>query len=459
MLPPTITTELRAMLRLAAPLVAGQLLLFGANVIDTLLAGHLGPLVLGAVAIGGSVWILPLMTLQGVMFAVPTSVAHLVGAGRRAEVGALFRQALFMAAGLGVLVMIGLRLGAGPLVALLGLAPDVTGQAVAFLHAIAFGAPPLAVFMACRGLSDGLSLTRPAMWFGALGLMVLLPLGYALMYGVFGLPGLGAEGSGLATALQLWIGALCFAVYIARGRGYRGIGWAAGPRGPDLRAIGGLLALGVPMAATIVLEAGLFSFAAFAIGRFGAAAVSSHQIALNVAGLTFMVPLGLSGAITVRVGRAMGAGQPMAAQRAGMVGIGLALSVQAVAACVMLSVPHAIAALYSADPAVQAGTVSLLGLAGLFQLSDGMQVAANGALRGLKDARVPVAITLLAYWGLGMPIGLALAFPGGMAARGMWVGLLVGLTVAAVLLTWRFHSRVMRARRLAAAQQGVRVAA
>ncbi len=457
MVSPAVTAELRAMIRLGAPLVVGQLLLFGSNVIDTLLAGHLGPLVLGAVAIGGSVWMLPLMALQGVMFAVPTSVAHLVGAGRRGEVGALFRQALFMAAGLGVLVMLGLRLGAGPVVAALGLAPDVTGEAVAFLRAIAVGAPALALFMVCRGLSDGLSLTRPAMWFGALGLLLLLPLGYALMYGAFGMPGLGALGSGLATALQLWLGAGCFAVYIARGRGYRGIGWSRGRRWPDVRAIGGLLALGVPMAATVVLEAGLFSFAAFAIGRFGAAAVSAHQIALNVAGLTFMVPLGLSGAITVRVGQAMGAGRPEAARRAGLVGIGLCLGVQSLAACVMLSVPEAIAALYSRDPAVQAGTVSLLGLAGLFQLSDGMQVAANGALRGLKDARVPVAITLLAYWGIGLPIGLALAFPGGMAARGMWVGLLAGLSVAAVLLSLRFLRQARAAQGLAAARHDAKV--
>jgi MATE family multidrug resistance protein len=454
MFPSAVSAELRAMIRLGAPLVVGQLLLFGSNVIDTLLAGHLGPLVLGAVAIGGSVWILPLMALQGVMFAVPTSVAHLVGAGRRGEVGAMFRQALFMAGGLGVLMMVGLRLGAAPVVALLGLAPDVTGEAVAFIRAIALGAPALALFMVFRGVSDGLSLTRPAMWFGGLGLILLLPLGYGLMYGVFGVPGLWAVGSGLATALQLWISAGCFAAYVALHPSYRGIGWARGRHWPDLRAIGGLLGLGVPMAATVVLEVGLFSFAAFAIGRFGAAAVSAHQIALNVAGLTFMVPLGLSGAITVRVGNAMGAGRPAAAHRAGMVGIALALAVQLVAAVVMLSAPWAIAELYSSDPIVQAGTVSLLGLAGLFQLSDGMQVAANGALRGMKDARVPVAITLLAYWGIGMPIGLALAFPGGMQARGMWIGLLVGLSVAAVLLTWRFRSRV-----LAAAQQAARVAA
>lgn len=450
MFPPEITLELRAMIRLALPLIAGQVLLFGTTVIDTLLAGHLGPLVLGAVAVGASLWMLPFMAMQGVIFAVAPSVAHLVGAGRRREVGALFRQAVFLALGMGLVMLVSLRLAVADIVPWLGLAPEIATGVVDFVRAVALGAPALALFMVCRGLSDGLSMTRPAMWFGALGLVVLLPLGYVMMYGAFGLPGMGARGSGLATALETWIGAICFATHVAIGRGYRGIGWNSGPKWPNVHAIKGLLALGVPMAATVVLEVGLFSFTAFAIGRFGAAAVAAHQIALNVAGLSFMVPLGLSAAITVRVGRAMGAGDPVAARRAGMVGIALSLVTQAVAAVVLLLFPWAIADIYTSDPLVQAGTVSLLGLACLFQLSDGVQVAANGALRGMKDARMPVVITLLAYWGLGMPVGIALAFPGGMQARGMWVGLLVGLTVAAVLLTWRFRARTLAAMQHAA---------
>jgi MATE family multidrug resistance protein len=435
------TAELRALLRLALPLIAGQVLLFGTNVVDTLLAGHLGPQVLGAVAIGASLWMLPLMALQGLAFAVPASVSQLMGAGRRQAVGALFRQSLYLALLLGMAVLVLLRLLAAPAVGLLGLEPAMAADVEAFLRAIALEGPALAVFMACRGLSDGLSLTRPAMWFGLVGLILLGPIGYAFMYGAGPIPAMGARGSGLATAVVTWIGAILFGLHVATSQGYRRIGWGDGPRGPSRVALLGLLGLGVPMALTVVLEVGLFSLAAIAIGHFGAVAVAAHQIALNVAGLSFMVPLGLSGAITVRVGNAVGRGDPAAARLAGVIGICFSLATQSLAAVVMLTLPWTIAALYSPDPAVQAGTVALLGLAGLFQLSDGVQVAANGALRGLKDTRVPVAITLLAYWGLGMPVGLALAFPGGWAARGMWVGLLVGLSVAAVLLTWRFRSQ------------------
>lgn len=440
-----LRTELRATIRLGLPLVAGQVLLFGTNVIDTLLAGHLGPVVLGAVAIGFSVQMIPLMAMQGVMFAVPACVSQLVGGGRRAEVGALFRQAMFLAVAMGLVMLVGLRAVAAPLVSVLGVSPELAPDVVAFLRAVAWQGPGLGVFMACRGLSDGLSMTRPAMWFGALTLLLLLPIGYALMYGVAGLPGLGAVGSGLAAAMVSTIGAFAFALLVWRSTAYHGIGWRLGPRGPDLRAIGGLLALGGPMATSVVLEVSLFSLASFAIARFGAVPVSAHQIALNVAGIAFMVPLGLAGAITVRVGDAVGRGLPARARLAGILGIGLSLGTQSVTCLLMLTLPWTIAAFYSNDPQVQAATVSLLALAGLFQLSDGVQVSANGALRGMKDTRIPVLITLFAYWGVGIPTGLLLAFPAGMAARGMWLGLFAGLTTAALLLTWRFHVRTLAA--------------
>ncbi len=437
-----IKAEIRAMLRLGLPLVAAQLLLFGTNVVDTLLAGHLGPVVLGAVAIGSSVWILPLMATQGMMFVVSPSVAQLVGAGQRRAVGAVFRQALwlavFLCCGLGVM----LRVGAALMVRALAVEADLAEGVVAFLQAIAWGMPALGFFMACRGLSEGLSLTRPTLWFGASQLVLLAPLGYLMMYGGFGIPAMGAAGCGLATALVYWIVGLAFLAYVAGHKGYRGIGFLQGRLGPDRKQLMGMMRLGVPMASSVVFECALFSGAAFAIGHFGAAAVAAHQVALNVAGFTFMVPLGLAGAVTVRVGTAIGRGDTAGARRAGLVGIGFSLVAQGISAVVMLSIPWSIAGLYSTDPDVLIATVALLGLAGLFQLSDGVQVAANGALRGMKDTRWPMVITLLAYWGVGFPIGLGLAFEAGLAAWGMWIGLLSGLSVAAVLLTWRFLRRI-----------------
>lgn len=213
---------------------------------------------------------------------------------------------------------------------------------------------------------------------------------------------------------------------------------------PRRGAIMALLRVGAPMSASVMLEAGVFAAAALVVASFGEVAAGSHQIALNVGALSFMIPLGLSMAVTVRVGNAVGRGDPAGVRRAGLVGICTALATQSVPAVLMWLLPLQIAALYTSDPALIAGAGTLLVLAALFQLSDGVQVAAMGALRGLKDARVPMFIAAFSYWGVGMPVGWLLCFHGGLEIRGMWVGLILGLTVAAVLLTARFHLRTRR---------------
>jgi MATE family multidrug resistance protein len=186
------------------------------------------------------------------------------------------------------------------------------------------------------------------------------------------------------------------------------------------------------------MEASLFVAVALVIGTLGTDVVAGHQVALNVASVTFMVPLGLAMATTVRVGHAVGRGDAQGVRDAGLVGICLTLLAQTVSAGAMLLLPRAIAMLYTDDAVVIALAAQLLVLAGLFQFSDGIQVAANGALRGLKDTRIPMLITTFAYWGVGMPVGWWLAFPHGFGARGMWMGLIAGLSMAALLLSWRF---------------------
>jgi len=426
------------MLRLALPLVTGQLSAIGMNVIDAMLAGHLDAHTLGAVAVGTSVWSLALVAAIGVMLALPPSVAQLNGAGRADEIGPLFRQALWMAASLGLLLFAGVNFGGPLLIVAIGvdaaLVPDVTR----FLHAISFGAPALALFFTLRGLSEGFGLTRPTMYFSLLGLALLGPVGYVLMYGRLGVPALGALGSGIATACVLWIEALAFLAYIATRRHYRALALFSHFERPRPEAIGELLHLGVPMGISLLMEAGLFVAVALAIGTLGTDVVASHQIAINVASVTFMVPLGIAMATTVRVGHAVGRGDAEGVRDAGLVGLGLSLIAQGVSAALMLTIPEHIAGLYTEDTGVIVLAAQLLILAGLFQFSDGLQVAASGALRGLKDTRVPMLITTFAYWGVGMPVGWWLAFRAGLGARGMWMGLIAGLSMAAVLLTTRF---------------------
>lgn len=429
--------EVRATVRLALPLIAAQLAAVGSNVIDAVLAGHVSAHVLGAVAVGASIWSLAIVSGIGMMMAVPPSVAQLDGAARRHEVGAVFHQALWLALGMGVLLWFAVR-HAEPLIELIGVTPSLRHDVQRFLLAISWGAPALTIYFALRGLSEGLSLTRPSMYFSLGGLVLLVPLGYVLMFGKLGIPPQGAHGCGVATAIVLWLEMLAFAVYVMLRRNYHGLGLFDHFERPDLRRIVHLVHIGLPMAVTLLAEAGLFVATALIIATLGEDVIASHQVAINIASLFFMIPLGLAMAITVRVGNAVGRGDERGVRYAGFCGIGLTLATQVLSAGLMLGLPHFIASLYTHEPKVIALAAQLIVLAGLFQFSDGIQVAANGALRGLKDTRVPMAITLFAYWIVGMPVGWWLAFHHGLGARGMWMGLIAGLSVAAVMLFVRF---------------------
>lgn len=425
-------------LRLALPLIVGQLSAVGMSLVDAMLAGHYGAHTLAAVAIGASLWSLSVSVAVGLMLALPASVAQLDGAGLRGQVAPLFQQAVWLALGAGLLLLLGLRFGGPVLIRMIGVAPALYPDVDAFLHAIAWGAPALAIYFALRGLPEGLSITWPTMVTGLTGLAVLAPTGYVLMYGKLGLPALGARGSGIATACVMWLEVLCMASYIFCNRGFRDLGWPARWPHPDRMVIGKLLRLGTPMGISVLMESGLFVAAALAIGTLGEDAVASHQVALNVAAVAFMVPLGLAMAITIRLGRAAGRRDHDGVRRAFAAGVLLIVLTQTLSSGLMLGLPHAIAGLYSDDQAVVAMAARLLVLAGIFQLADGLQVAANGALRGLKDTRVPMFLTAFAYWLVGMPIGWWLTFRAELGARGMWMGLIAGLSAAAALLLWRF---------------------
>jgi MATE family multidrug resistance protein len=360
------------------------------------------------------------------------------GAGRDREIGPLFRQALWLALPLGICLGLLTAFVAPRLFGSIGVDAELIADATAFLRAIAWGAPALAVFFALRGLSEGIGLTRPTMYFSLLGLALLGPLGYVLMYGAWGVPRLGAMGCGMATAIVLWVQCLAFALYVGRRATYRDLHLLARFERPDARAISELLRIGGPIAVTLMMEAGLFVGVALVIGKLGTDIIASHQIAINIASVAFMVPLGIAMATTVRVGHARGRGDGQGVRLAGRVGLGLTLGVQIVSASLLFTIPRHIAAMYTSEAAVIHLAAQLLVLAAIFQLSDGIQAASNGALRGLKDTRVPMLITGFAYWAVGMPVGWWLAFEGGFGARGMWMGLIAGLSVAAVLLTMRF---------------------
>lgn len=436
--PARFRDEVRTTAVLAAPLVAGHVSTGLIGFVDSVIAGHHGTATLASVAVGTALFWLPMMIPMGILMALPPSVSQLDGARRRAEIGPLFQQALWLSVALGVLLF-GFLSAATLALEPMGIAPAIRPGAAAFLHGIRWGVPALTLYYCMRYLSDGLHWTLPTMLLGFGGLLLLAPLGYVLTFGRLGFAELGAQGLGIASAVMMWAQMLAFAAYLARARRFAGLGLFTRFAPPRWAPIRSLLATGLPIGVTVAMEGGLFIVTALLIGRLGAVPVAAHQIAINVASLCFMVPFGLAEATTVRVGHAIGSGRGSAGvRRAAFAGAVLALGTQSLSALALLLGHDLVVAMYTQDLAAAALASSLLLYAAAFQFPDGIQVLSAGALRGLKDTRVPMLLAACAYWGIGMPLGAGLGLWLGWGPRGMWIGLIAGLGVAALLLGTRF---------------------
>ncbi len=441
--PPRFLTEVRATFLLALPLVLGHVSTGLIGFVDNVIAGHHHTDTLAAVTIGTALLWLPMLIPIGTLISLTASVSQLHGAGRDGEIGPLFRQALWLALGLG-LVMFAFLSAVPPLLPTFGIAPDIVPGATAFLHAVRWGGPALTLFFCMRYLSEGMHWTLPTMLLGFGGLLVLAPLGYVLTYGRLGFSEHGAEGLGIASATMMWLQAGAFALYLWRARRFAHLQLFAHLEGPRWRAIGDLLRTGLPIGITVLMEGGLFIVTALLIGRLGATEAAAHQIAINVSQLCFMIPMGVAEATTVRVGHAVGRGDALGLRRAAWAGYAIVLGTQTLSASTLLLGHDAIVGVYTNDVAVAALASTLLLFAATFQFPDGIQVLSAGALRGLKDTRVPMFLAMFAYWGLGMPLGAGLGLGLGWGPQGMWIGLIIGLTAAAVLMGLRFRASSRR---------------
>lgn len=425
--------EMRITFVLALPIVVGQLSSMAMNIIDTVLAGHYHPSTLAAVAVGGAAWSVVILICIGVLMAVSPSVAQLNGAQRRDKIGALFRQAIWLALLLGTLLFFVVR--AIPFFFTdMQITPEVIPEARSFINAISWGAPALALYFCFRNVSEGIAWTRPTLIFGLLGLVLLAPLGYVLMYVV----DLGAAGLGIAVATTLWLQSIGFFIYLKKEPHYADLGLFDRFDAPHWTPIAELLRIGVPMGFAIFMEGGLFVATAMLVGQLGVVPLAAHQTAILIASLTFMVPLGVAMATTVRVGHAVGAQDYPGIRRAANAGYAIALISQTLSAGVLIFAGSWLAGLVTGDAAVISLAASLMMYAAVFQYPDGIQAMSNGALRGLKDTQWPMIITVAAYWAVGMPLGYYLGIVKGAGAPGLWLGLIFGLLVAAILLTWRF---------------------
>jgi multidrug resistance protein, MATE family len=441
--------EATGILRLAGPLVANNLALAGMNFADTVMAGRLGTVDLAAVAVGGSAWMIVFLMGLGILMAVSPVVAHAYGAGRWEEAGVSLRQALWLSQGLALLAFT-LLLGAGPLLAAIGVDPEVVPLTSGYLFAISFGLPGVFAFLAMRFMTEGVGWTRPIMYAAAVGLVVNVFGNWVLMYGNLGFPKLGAMGCGIASAIAMWSMLATMLIYLLRSRRYERYAlWARfeGPRWPVQREI---LGLGLPIAASVEAEAGLFAGAALIMATLGATQVAGHQIAINYAATMFMVPLAFHSATTIRVGQALGRGEAAQARRAGWAGIGLCGLFMLASAIVLFLFRDRIAAFYTSDPELLPLATALLTMAMVFQVSDGLQVGAAGALRGFKDTRVPMLMNVGSYWLVAFPMAWYAGVHARLGPVAVWVALIAGLTLTALLLNMRFMR--LSNRRVAAAR-------
>ena len=428
---------------LAAPLTLGHLSSGLIGFVDSSVAGHYGTDTLAGVSVGNALFWLPMLVPMGTLMSLPPRVSELDGAQRHDEIGPLFRQSLWLGLVIGVL-MFGFLSLAAKLLPMMGIAADVQPHALAFLLGIRWGIPAFTLYLCMRYLSDGLHWSLPTMVLGFGGLAVLAPLGYAMAFGRFGFEARGAAGLGIASAVMMWMQVCAFALYLWWSPRFKRFALFAHLEAPNWIELRRLLATGLPIGVTVAMEGSLFIVTSLLIGRLGAIPAAAHQIAINVASLCFMIPLGLAEATTVRVGHARGREDGMALQRALRASYALLLITQTASALVMVFGRHLIVGAYTQDAAVAALAAQLILFAVAFQYPDGVQVISAGALRGMQDTRVPMLLAAFAYWGVGMPIGAGLGLGLGYGPQGMWAGLIAGLTVAAVLLgrrAWRSSQR------------------
>ncbi|WP_353981897.1 MATE family efflux transporter [Salinicola endophyticus] len=448
--------ETAALLRLSLPICGAQLAQSGMSAADVIMSGRASATDLAAVSVGASLWVPMMLLMTGTLMGLTPLVAHQMGAGRPQHVRAKVHQALWVALVFGCLAALILGLGSGLVFRWMQVPAEVAALATDYLGAVALGIPAVALYQALRAFSDGMHHTRPALWISLIGLAVNVPSNYLLIYGGPGLvellgsgvpaplqqlPALGALGCGIATALSMWSMCLGMAWYTRRSRAYAPVVIWTAPTAPRLREIGELLYIGLPIGLAIFFEVTLFTVITLLVAYLGEVTVAAHQIALNVTSILFMLPLSLSMALTVRVSNRMGAGDLGEARFVAWNGVAVGLLLALFNCAVLWLLARPIVTLYSADSAVQSLALSLILLAMLFQVSDSLQVNLAGALRGYKDTRVVMGITLIAYWviglGVGHTLGRGLAGIPELGIYGYWIGLNAGLTAAALMLGWR----------------------
>lgn len=430
--------HIKATLKLAVPLIVGQLGQMMMGVVDSVMVGRLGAAPLAAASLGNGLFMIVLLFGTGITLAISPLVSKSFGEKKMTRCGQVLRQGIIISLGAGLVLTLIAVLGSD-LIRLFGQENDVEQLAIEYSKTLGWSVIPFLVFMSYKQFSEGVHVMLPGMVVSILANIFNVFANWLFIYGNLGLPALGLSGAGWATFWTRVVMALAMMLYVAKSVRYRSFSPHLTFRRVRWNMIRHILRVGIPSGIQYLFEVSAFVASAFMIGWIGKFELAAHQIAINLASITYMISLGVSMASTVRVARFHGQGEVRQLRAAGSAAFLLILGFMCVCGLLFVVLHPWLPLLYIEDPVVIEIASTLILFAALFQLSDGQQAVCLGVLRGLQDVTVPARLTFFAYWLVGIPFGWLLASKFGFGVRGIWMGLVLGLTASAGFLTWRFY--------------------
>ncbi|QIA63373.1 MATE family efflux transporter [Vibrio astriarenae] len=430
------------LIKLATPVLVASVAQTSMSFVDTVMAGGVSATDMAAVSIAASIWLPSILFGVGLLLALVPIVAQLNGSGRRVKIAKEVHQGAYLSFLVSVPIIL-IFLQSQVILDVMNIEPVMAEKTNGYMTAVIFAVPAYLLFQTLRSFTDGMSYTKPAMIIGFIGLLINIPLNWIFVYGKFGAPALGGVGCGVATAIVYWAMFLMLFGYVYKTQRFASVGLFSQIHKPELKALKRLFKLGFPVAAAMFFEVTLFAVVAILLAPLGPLVVASHQVAMNFSSLVFMLPMSIGAAVSIRVGHKLGERSVEGAKIASHVGILVGVFIAVFTAIGTVLLRESIATLYTDNTEVINVAMSLLIIAAVYQVTDTIQVIAAGALRGYKDMTAIFYCTFIAYWLLGFPIGYILALTDWltepMGSYGFWIGFIIGLSSAALMLAARLY--------------------
>ena len=433
--------DIKKLMKISLPILLAQIAQNSMGLADTIMAGRVSSTDMAAISVGASIWMPLVLFGHGLLLALPPTISYLNGSGQRHRIAHQVRQGIWLV--LGVSIPLGLLIYFCEIpLQYMQMESKMSDLARDYLHAMLWGLPAYLMLINFRCLNDGIAKTKPAMVITFLGLLLNIPLNYIFIYGKFGMPAFGAVGCGIATAIVNWAMCLMMMFYSYTNAQERSLKvFSQLIEMPNPKTLKKLLRLGLPIAIALCCEVALFAITSLMLSPLGSTVVASHQITLNTSSFIFMFPMSIGMATTILVGQALGTGSPQKAKKISYAALLLGLTVTIITALITIFFRYEIASIFVTDEIVIAMAANLLLFAALYQFSDTIQMVVGGILRGYKDTKVILYITLFSYWVIGVPLGYILGrtdwFVPHIDAKGFWIAFVVSLTFAAFLLSLR----------------------